>query len=603
MNSDGENSAPHQEPSLAALSPAGLRWLAVAGKIAGAAFLAFAVLVVCADIFQLLAHHTRYPFGDQWWWLGVFYNEGILEVLVQQFNEHRIPVPGLLFILDQRIFGGAQLSMTIEFILIELGCAALLALPLWRHREVAQPVRWIFAGAAGIAMLWFIQGESFYYPYTLAMSLAHLQILAALYLFARLHTAQGAGRPALRMWAGIVACGVGATYSYGSGMLVWPALLATGLLCRAPKRSLAILGAAFVCAAGLYFIHYSTPPAQVGPLQTLRSPLRVIHYSVIMLGLPLFGAGAQDISVLHRIGCYAATLGAIAAALGMLLHLAVARTAVRVQAQVFYCAVILFTLGTALVTGLARSHFPLEQALSGRYSPVPLLFWFATAGLATVYISAWERNGGVGRVLWCAGLMVAAATTVSTQAPMARYFAIRERNQAAAAVSIAAGVPDAPRIAEEMAALGLVSYVDQMVVRSRGRSLFAHPETVWAGSPLSKHFTLAPADACTGYLDSATVLPAPAVDGVRLRGWVWGAKSRRPAERIWIADGAQVIRGFGITQVLRPDVAAALRNPALESAGWVAYARGTPAGELTAFADFGEGKTVCQVGTPLKPAP
>ena len=570
-------------------------------KWAAAGYLVFAILVGLTDILHILHHYARYPFGDYWIWLARLYERGPLLAVYGQINEHRLAIPGIFYLLDHWYFGALNGFLIVISALVEIGCIVLLVLPLWHETIVLKPVRYVFAGFAIITMLWFIEGENLYYPFSFCLACANLGILAALYLFGHIH--YGARRLHVAWnWVALIVCGVWATFSYGHGMLIWPTLLVAAVAYRLPRRSMLIVAGAFVCVAGLYFFRYTTPGEHGSPLDSLRHPLRLIQYTVIMIGLPLFGAGSQDVAVLHRLGSYAVSAAGILVALAMLAHFAFMKTMDRIKGQGIYCSIIVLTLGSALVTALSRSRFPLDQALSGRYAPVPLLFWISLAGLTTIYLSRWEAHGGFGRAIWCALLMAASVGTLSTQFVMGRYFASRERDQAAAAMSISVAVPDLPRIQEDLAVFPLVSFVDSKAAKHLGHSMFARPEMALLGSPLLQHFQLASAGACSGVVDSAETFPKPVATGIRLAGWAFDAAGHE-AERVWVADDRMIIRGLGVTHFSRPDVVSAVGNGASGTAGWVAYAKlPDPPVEVTVFADFGDGKPVCRIGGPRKPA-
>ena len=444
---------------------------------AGAAYLAFAILVGLADIFYIFHHYPAFPFGDRWIWLAKLYERGAWGALWAQYNEHRLLIPGVLFLLDHRYFGSVNGLLIVASMLFQAGCVVLLILPLWRQADIPKPARCVFGGFVVIAMFWFIQAENFFYVFQMVLACANLGVLATLHFFSRIAWRQDSpGRPATWLWIAILGCAFWATFSFGHGILIWPALLLTGLAARLPARSLLIILVAFVCAAGLYFTGYHTPASHASPLESLRHPLRVVQYAVLMLGLPFFGVQSQDVSLFTHFGSYALTVGGILIALAMLLRFALVQAERGNREQYVYCPTLVVSLGAVFVAALGRSNFPIDQALSGRYTHIPLLFWISLAALVTADLSRRERRGGLGRAVWCALLILASAATLSTQITVGRYMALRSRYQAAAAMSITVGVPDTIRIAEELAAPDLVAYVDQSTKRALGHSLFARPE-------------------------------------------------------------------------------------------------------------------------------
>ena len=573
----------------------------------GITYFASAVLVGLADIFYILRHYTKFPFGDHWIWLAVFYQKGLLGTLCSQFNEHRLAVPGLLYFLDHRYFGGTNTFLIIASILIQIGCIVFLIVPVWRQSSIAKPMRYAFSGFVVITMLWFIQAVNFIYPFSLCLSCSNLGILVALHLFSRVVDQENLqARLPIGLMLGVITCGFWATFSYGHGILIWPVLLVAGLAVRLRPCSLSILLAAFIGVLGIYFFHYKTPVIHAGPLESLvQRPVLVAHYIVLMMGLPFFGPGTPDVTVLRHVGSYVFTLAGLLTAGVLLLRFVFIKGARSSREEVIYCSLMLLAIGAAFITALGRSQFPLSQALSDRYAPVPLLFWISLAALVTADLSRWEQQGGMGRAIWCAVIIMASISTLSTQLPMGQYVATRERGQAAAAISLTVGVADARRVGEELTRLDRVSLVDRRATSYLGHSLFYRPEAQLLGTPLLDHFQVAPAGACLGFVDTVNLIPKSSPPGTRLYGWAWNVRQRRDPSRIWVVDDKLMIRGLGITHVRRPDVAAAYRDGAMDCTGWIAYSRlsAEGSGPLAVFADLGDEKSVCQIGAPHTPAP
>ncbi len=568
-------------------------------RYVAAAYLAFALIVALGDIFYILRHYTPFPFGDHWIWLATLYREGLPAALYQQINEHRMVVPGLLYFLDSRYFGGVNRLLIVVSMLIQAGCVALLVLPLARRRDVPHFLRYVFTGFVAITMFWFIQATNFFYPFSFCMGSSNLGILASLYLFARCCEEPSATRrsTALRV-AGIAFFGVWAVLSYGHGILVWLVVLLIGSILRLPKRVLGTILLVFLCVLGFYFFHYITPAGHSRPMETiLHHPLKVVHFAVLLMGLPFFGEGVQDIALVDRPATYLLTLCGLLLGAAMLVRFVWAKPAARSKGECFYVSLATLALGSAFITGLSRSTFPMLQALTGRYAPVPLFFWISVVALASIHLSRWEANGGLGRVLWAGLLILASVATFSYQYQMGRYMGIRERGQAVAAMSITVGVPDAPRIGEELANPALVSIVDKAIAQTVGHSLFARPEAALLGTPLLHRFRAAPAGTCLGAVDLLQPLAAPSPRGARLHGWAWDARRKRNVSGIWVVDEQGIIQGIGVMHILRDDVAAAYGNRAMGTTGWTAYSRlpAQGAGALSAYGDLDDG-TVCRLG-------
>jgi hypothetical protein len=166
------------------------------------------------------------------------------------------------------------------------------------------------------------------------------------------------------------------------------------------------------------------------------------------------------------------------------------------------------------------------------------------------------------------------------------------------------GAPDRQRIQDEFSLYDRVLFVDRSASRWMGHSMFAGPESHLLGTPLWSHFRPAAASGCDGAFDSAAILPGISPPGARLIGWAWDKHDSRPPKRVWVTDDQMIIRGFGVTGILRADVAGAFHEDARKYSGWSAYAP-APAGSgrLEVYAELNRGEQVCQIGAPRTPAP
>lgn len=588
--------------------PAGYLQLAILyAPYAAWIYFGFALLVLGSNLFHILRDYTAYPFGDHWIWLARLNQEGAWTALTAQYNEHRLTVPGILYLLDHRLFGSANRLLIGASIFFQLGCAFFLITPVLRRPEIPRSVKLVFSGLVMILAFWFIQGENFYYPFSLCMASSNLGILAALYCMGFLAEDSGSSVWRARLLvACVVVAALWAEFSYGHGLLIWPLLALLGWIVGLPRRwSLLILGL-FVAAWGLYFIGYRTPAGHASPIEALKHPVRVAHYLLLMMGLPFFGADKADLRVSMNVFSYAVSSLGILTGLFCCLRFAFRRGGDRSHATVFYTSVMALSLGAALITALNRSMFPTGQALSGRYSAVPLLFWISLAALGSRFIARWETNGGLGRAIWCGVLAATSLGTLPEQSIKGGYFAIRSSLQNAAAASLAAGSPDQDAVNVELANLQLVNAVDKRwMATSGGRSLFARPESEMVGKPLLSSFRLAPPDTCSGAFDLATPFQAASKPAVKIIGWAWKAKQQGEVARIFITDDHNVVRGFGVKHMFRPDVANAFANESMTFAGFQAYAPLPPeyTGTFTVFADLGDGQNVCQIGVPRLPGP
>ena len=457
--------------------------------IAALAYALIAIIVGVSDIAFILRHYTRYPFGDQWIWLAHFAEGGLSRALLSQYNEHRLVFPGILYWIDLRFFDGRNAFLICASVTINIACIVVLALPFLRDRGLPRQVRVVFFGFVGILMLWYIQGPNFFYPFSLCLALANLGILSSLFLFLLFYERQEGGTWLL---AGAIVWAFVASFSYGHGILIWPVLLFTSVVLRLRVRRYVPIVVAACVALGLYFRHYVTPPSHSNPLGALRHPVRLAEYFFLMMGLPWLGGENADLGWrlnLLRFGIIFVGLGIAA----YLIYLFVFRRVAATSHIVFYSSLLLLAVGSVTITAMGRTTFPIAQSLSGRYAPIPLLFWISLIALLTVYLCRFEASGGLGRLLWCAGLAAISIATLPTQFAMGAYLAGREKSQELAAESIAVGAPDQTTTGVELySAFPLIQFCDRRIMAELHRpSLFQLPESQLLGTaiqtPLSNH--------------------------------------------------------------------------------------------------------------------
>ncbi|WP_321478107.1 hypothetical protein [uncultured Paludibaculum sp.] len=573
-----------------------------AAELLAASVAIAAIVVVLADMTFILKHHVSYPFGDQWIWLSRLYEFGFLRNLYGQYNEHRLVIPGLFFFLDYHYFGGSNGFLSICELALQTGCAALLAFPVWREQRVGRPVKLVFSGFVLVLMFWFLQAENLFLPYQIQIVCSNFGLLAIAILLPKLAARQHAGLETNRLLIAILGLALWSMFSFAHGMLIWPAVLVFAAVSRLPKRIILPMAVTFAAAMAVYFYHYQPSAGTGSPLESLTKPMQLLQYSLLLLGSPFFGQPSGIVNWLAHPVTYLISAAGVAAAIYVLARIVFVIRSSATQAETSYGVTLLVTLSTAAFIAVGRSGISIEQALSGRYTTMALIFWISLAGLVTTYLSRLQSHAGAIRAAWCVVLVLSAVATRRSHQATGSNFASLERDQAAATVSFSVGVPDTPRIERTMSSVTLVAAVEQATQRTLGRSMFPHREASLIGSPLLSHFRLAPSSTCQGRVESARMVADGR--GVLLTGWAWNQVKGALTPGVWVADQSGTIRGFGVTGKFRPAVAAAQTNETLSAAGWDAYAAsGDQPGPYAVYADAGDGKSVCRIGSSPPPQP
>jgi len=283
-----------------------------------------------------------------------------LGALFDQHNEHRIFLPRALMLgLHHLSAFDTRWPMFGSWI-----CLAVAAVPLYREIRSDRQISW-FAFAPITWLLFSLrQQENLLWGWQLQICMCAMLVITSLALLSRSEKSDAT-------LAGAIAAGVGASFSFSTGLLVWPAGLFQCLLqSQSSGRWRGRL--ALWCAAGaavylFYFHGYRKPAGHPSMLLALRSPGTLIEYFLVSIGTPLTTnvAYAMAIGVLLVIGsalCFWVVRmdrgGHLAPGIGP--------------------GLVIFSLGTSATLAVARSGFGVPQALASRYCTLTA---FALIGL------------------------------------------------------------------------------------------------------------------------------------------------------------------------------------------------------------------------------
>lgn len=191
-------------------------------------------------------------------------------------NQHPMVVPKLMYWMNNQINGGSNISLGLWIIAIGLIQIAVVALMVRRVHDVSP---WVKGGLVIVASA-LVFGRLGSWSFMRSMSgaawlTANLFVLGALYF-------QASRRRSL-----VLVCGVLASLSYGTGLLVWPALLVAGLVRDKRFRSQWRTVAAGALMAATYLImrhHTGGVPSTASP--SIRN---LIHNAAVTLGSAIGG--------------------------------------------------------------------------------------------------------------------------------------------------------------------------------------------------------------------------------------------------------------------------------------------------------------------------
>lgn len=385
--------------------------------------LALGVAVILPPLYlvwSVLTQTVDLPFADQWALLPLLERsyQGTLTPrdLWAQHNEHRLLFPRLIMLVLARLSGWNTHVEMLANIALAAGIFGVLA---YQVRATARMIKlaWLsLLPALSLAIFSLNQAENWWGGWNIQIFLNVLAVSAGIVLLA--HSGKS-------WWALALAalCGFVATYSYSTGLLIWPiGALALLLVVRGSTHDRLRLG--FWCGAGTIvigsFFYAYIWNEQAPPLAAiLGNPRPYLIYTATYLGAPptrgaveyLFGVITGDVRAICNLGnsdlCgYVNNAAIVAGVAGLALFIGSSWALLRVCSLptiLPYLALGGYALSTGMLTSLGRAVYGNHQALAQRYATTTTLFWIALLTLlalcAGVYADRWlVRAGALGTI-------------------------------------------------------------------------------------------------------------------------------------------------------------------------------------------------------------
>ena len=330
-----------------------------------------AVFSLALLLWAVSRYHVDVPFWDGWGLVPLLekHYAGTLTLrdLLAQHNEHRPFFPRLVMIGLARV---THWDITFELlfnVLLAVGAYLALALQICRTKLLGGPLN-VALLLPGLSVLAFSlnQWGNWLWGWQMQVFLNVLAVVLGVITLA------GPG-PEFRWWRFGVACllGVVATFSFANGILYW--VVAGSLLFvlnytgrRERIGALAIWALVAAADAFVYLHGYHKPQTHPSLLAFLSDPIGYLDYVLVYLGSPLksFGDG-------FAIGIGGLGVGALAGGAIYLLR----RGHVRLWVLAPYLTLSLYSLASAMMTGVGRVGFGYEQATASRYVTISYLLW------------------------------------------------------------------------------------------------------------------------------------------------------------------------------------------------------------------------------------
>lgn len=472
-----------------------------------------------------LVRGTRMPFGDYFYMLSsIFAPDGAFTPggLLVHANEHLIAIPKLVFAVNVRLFDGSNITLSVFVWLVSLATLLLVAWCLrsfLRGRTTRQ-----------VVVIWLLVATCFplsaMHNYVYGMS-GSAWILANMFAVGAI----ALGVRGLTLTSG--AAGVLATFTYGTGLAVWPALVLLLILRR--SRPNWRDGAMLTMGLLAVWVERATRDIVYGHPLPIWNPMVVVRSLSISVGS--FFTGSLDVALMAGLGMLIWFIFA--------LRVLLPRTLTR--PEMFIVGMGAYALTALLMMAVSRSAFGDDTFTVSRYMAVVGVF---VLSLGVLGLFVW---GDARSWPWITAFGV--SLTLVAAVPTIDHFQEVVREQDVAAVAVRLGVAEGYLRGFEAGSGALLQTLGNYPFDGG-----SGPDCGLLGAQVPTR--LVRSDQVNGTVDNVSA----AANGraVNVSGWAYSA---RPIQCVLILDAQGTVIGAGVRGIPRQDVRAAYRFP-VSDVGW-----------------------------------
>jgi hypothetical protein len=226
---------------------------------------------------------------DFWRIYDICLNHTWLESALLKFNGHSLFFPAFIWLADLRFFHGYQVMLFVVGLVLLIISTSLLLFPVWGDRTLDLTSKCLATLTVVVGSFWMGRATiTASGGYNCMASFVMLGTAASFLLLPRM---RGGNPHFWRTTILIVFAGFVATFSWATGLALWPSLLFLGWYLRLPWRSLALL----VLGAILAGVIYRLLPPHEGGVAFLGGPgspgvisLVALKHLCRLVGGPLF---------------------------------------------------------------------------------------------------------------------------------------------------------------------------------------------------------------------------------------------------------------------------------------------------------------------------
>jgi hypothetical protein len=356
-------------------------------------------LVPLAFLLWVIARYAvDVPYRDQWELVPfldkMYHGQLIFHDLWAQHNEHRILFPRIIMLALARVTGwntGYELAVNV---LLALGAFAVFVhqVKITGRKLGAAGLPWAIP-AISLIVFSIGQYQNWLWGWQLQIFLNLLAVMGGIVLLA--NEPFSWTRFAVAALLGIVAL-----YSFANGALFWPIGLVILLVVTVGARQRIAALTAWALLSGLalasYLFHYQKPAEHPMPGLVFQSPFEYAGYVFKYLGgicAHYIGGTTSADGVLALIFGLGGTM-----ALGWAGWMLVRTRLADIRALLPYFGMSLYSIASALLTGVGRIGFGGDQAIYSRYSTLTVPFWVSLVVLLILLARGEPQSADAGSV-------------------------------------------------------------------------------------------------------------------------------------------------------------------------------------------------------------
>jgi hypothetical protein len=209
-----------------------------------------AFVFVISGVVYLYLGHWPVTHQDYWRIYDFCLNHTWLESALLKHNSHSLFFPSFLWLADLRFFHGKQLPLFFAGLALLFMTVTLLLVPVWRDKTVGVTSKIIATLVVIVGNFWMARGaitESGGFNSICSLVTASLGV--AVFVLAKMRADASYVWPATLI---LVLAGFVASFSFGTGLAIWPTLFVLVWCLRLPWRSFVPIGVAAVAAMVIY---------------------------------------------------------------------------------------------------------------------------------------------------------------------------------------------------------------------------------------------------------------------------------------------------------------------------------------------------------------